>query len=289
MSELNKFEKYLLQNIRELIRNGYKDENPRAVYKDGTPAYSYSINGNVFETFDLHNGEFPITETRPIYVNKAIEEIMVIYQEQSNKLEDFEKHNVGWWSEWEVDDTGTIGSRYGYTVAKYDLMNKLLEGLEKNPFGKRHIMDLYQYADLNETSGLHPCAFLSMWSIVKINDERFLNMTLVQRSSDSLVAGSGVNQVQYVALQMMVAKHLGIKVGKFEHLRHNYHVYDRHQEQLEETYRRIFELKEREVQSQPKLILNVPNGTNFYDIKASDFELVDYNPIKPQLKFELAI
>ena len=35
--------------------------------------------------------------------------------------------------------------------------------------------------------------------------------------------------------------------------------------------------------------LNVPDGTNFFDIKAEDFELVDYNPVKPQLKFDLAI
>ena len=40
---------------------------------------------------------------------------------------------------------------------------------------------------------------------------------------------------------------------------------------------------------QPRLVLNVPDGTNFFDIKAEDFELVDYDPVKPQLKFDLAI
>ena len=39
----------------------------------------------------------------------------------------------------------------------------------------------------------------------------------------------------------------------------------------------------------PRLVLNVPDGTNFFDIKAEDFELLDYNPVKPQLKFDLAI
>lgn len=33
----------------------------------------------------------------------------------------------------------------------------------------------------------------------------------------------------------------------------------------------------------PILKLNVPDGTNFFDIKAEDFELVDYEPVKPQL------
>jgi len=39
----------------------------------------------------------------------------------------------------------------------------------------------------------------------------------------------------------------------------------------------------------PRLILNVPDGTNFFDIKADDFELINYDPVKPQLKFDLAI
>ncbi|HBC90281.1 MAG TPA: thymidylate synthase, partial [Lactococcus sp.] len=35
--------------------------------------------------------------------------------------------------------------------------------------------------------------------------------------------------------------------------------------------------------------LNVADGTNFFDIKPEDFELVDYEPVGPQLKFDLAI
>lgn len=290
MTELNKMEKYLLDNIKRLSETGYLDDNPRAKYKsDGEPAHTLSVRGSVYESFDLQKGEFPITETRPIHINKAIEEVLVIYQDQSNKLEDFEKRGVSWWKDWEVDNTGEIGSRYGYTVAKYNLMNELLDGLQNNPHGKRHLLDLYQYADLNETEGLHPCAFLTMWTVSLVNEEKYLDLTLVQRSSDALVAGTGINQMQYVALQMMVAKHLGIRVGLFEHLRKNYHTYSRHTEQLEETFNRIQLLKLREVQSKPQLILNVPDGTNFYDIKASDFELINYNPITPQLKFDLGI
>ena len=38
----------------------------------------------------------------------------------------------------------------------------------------------------------------------------------------------------------------------------------------------------------PKLILN-PDKTNFYDFTIDDFEMVDYNPLKPQIKLELGI
>ena len=48
-------------------------------------------------------------------------------------------------------------------------------------------------------------------------------------------------------------------------------------------------LKRQPSDCQPRLVLNVPDGTNFFDIKPEDFELVDYDPVKPQLKFDLAI
>ena len=60
-------------------------------------------------------------------------------------------------------------------------------------------------------------------------------------------------------------------------------IYDNQFEQAEEL------LKRQSSDCQPRLILNVPDGTNFFDIKPEDFELVDYEPVKPQLKFDLAI
>lgn len=36
----------------------------------------------------------------------------------------------------------------------------------------------------------------------------------------------------------------------------------------------------------PKLVLNCPPKTNFYDIRFEDFSMEHYNPIKPQIKFD---
>ena len=88
---------------------------------------------------------------------------------------------------------------------------------------------------------------------------------------------------QLEANQMMIAKHFGWKVGKFFYFINNLHIYDNQFEQAEEL------LKRQPSDCQPRLVLNVPDGTNFFDIKPEDFELVDYDPVKPQLKFDLAI
>jgi thymidylate synthase len=267
--------------IEQILYEGCMDENPRPRYaSDGEPAHSIFIT-QAFEQYDISKGELPITTLRPIYIKKAIREIQWIYQDQTSLLSVLEdKYDIHWWGAWGVGD-GTIGQRYGATVARYKLMDKLLEGLAKDPFGRRHLINLLQQADLEETDGLYPCAFQILLSVRKVMEDYYLDLTLTQRSSDYLVAGH-INMIQYVALQMMIAHHLGMKVGKFARFTQNLHIYDRHIEQAKEL------LDRKPSDKQPQLILNA-EGKSFYEIDESDFELINYEPVKPQLKFDLGI
>lgn len=267
------------ENINEILNNGYSTQGQkiRPVYKDGTPAHTFYVN-QVVEKYDISKGEFPITTLRPIAWKSAIKEVMWIYNDQSNDLSILEdKYNIKWWRDWEIDNSNTIGQRYGATVKEYDLMNKLLDGLKNEPYTRRHIIDLYQYADFEKTEGLYPCAFLTVWSV----RGDYLDVTLHQRSQDYLVA-SHVNKIQYTALLMMVARSVGLKPGVFMHVVENLHIYDRHIEQAKELLSRTPSEK------QPRLILK-EGKTNFYDFTIDDFEMIDYEPVKPQLKFELGI
>ena len=233
--------------------------------------------------FDLSKGEFPITTLRPIAIKSAIKEMLWIYQDQSNSLDLLEdKYNVHYWNDWEVGDSRTIGQRYGAVVKKHDITNKILKQLEANPWNRRNIISLWDYDAFEKTEGLLPCAFQTMFDVRRVDGEIYLDATLTQRSNDMLVAHH-INAMQYVALQMMIAKHFGWKVGKFFYFINNLHIYDNQFEQAEELLRR------EPSDCQPHLVLNVADGTNFFDIKPEDFELVDYDPVKPQLKFDLAI
>ncbi|HGR0090599.1 TPA: thymidylate synthase [Streptococcus pneumoniae] len=270
------------ENIERILKEGVFSEQARPKYKDGTVANSKYVTG-AFSEYDLSKGEFPITTLRPIAIKSAIKEVLWIYQDQSNSLEVLnDKYNVHYWNDWEVGDTGTIGERYGAVVKKHDIINKLLKQLETNPWNRRNIISLWDYQAFEETDGLLPCAFQTMFDVRRVDGEIYLDATLTQRSNDMLVAHH-INAMQYVALQMMIAKHFGWKVGKFFYFINNLHIYDNQFEQAQELLRR------EPSNCQPRLVLNVPDGTNFFDIKAEDFELVDYDPAKPQLKFDLAI
>lgn len=268
--------------IRKIMEEGVWSEQARPKYKDGRTANSKYITG-AFMEFDLAKGEFPITTLRPIAIKSAIKEVLWIYQDQSNSLDVLEeKYNVHYWNDWEVGDSRTIGQRYGAVVKKHDITNKILKQLEANPWNRRNIISLWDYDAFEETEGLLPCAFQTMFDVRRVEGEIYLDATLTQRSNDMLVAHH-INAMQYVALQMMIAKHFGWKVGKFFYFINNLHIYDNQFEQAEELLRR------EATNCQPRLVLNVPDGTNFFDIKPEDFELVDYDPVKPQLKFDLAI
>ena len=270
------------ENIERILKEGVFSEQARPKYKDGTVANSKYVTG-AFAEYDLAKGEFPITTLRPIAIKSAIKEVLWIYQDQSNSLEVLnDKYNVHYWNDWEVGDTGTIGERYGAVVKKHDIINKLLKQLEVNPWNRRNIISLWDYQAFEETEGLLPCAFQTMFDVRRVDGEIYLDATLTQRSNDMLVAHH-INAMQYVALQMMIAKHFGWKVGKFFYFINNLHIYDNQFEQAQELLRR------EQSNCQPRLVLNVPDKTNFFDIKVEDFELVDYDPVKPQLKFDLAI
>ena len=270
------------ESIRKIMEEGVWSEQARPKYKDGRTANSKYITG-AFMEFDLAKGEFPITTLRPIAIKSAIKEMLWIYQDQSNSLDLLEdKYNVHYWSDWEVGDSRTIGQRYGAVVKKHDITNKILKQLEANPWNRRNIISLWDYEAFEETDGLLPCAFQTMFDVRRVDGEIYLDATLTQRSNDMLVAHH-INAMQYVALQMMIAKHFGWKVGKFFYFINNLHIYDNQFKQAEELLRR------EPSDCQPRLVLNVPDGTNFFDIKPEDFELVDYDPVKPQLKFDLAI
>nr|WP_276939218.1 thymidylate synthase [Helcococcus sueciensis] len=269
------------KNIANRILNegaNTKGEKVRPKYADGTPSHTYFAN-QVFERYDISKGELPILTIRPVAWKSGIKEILWIYQDQSNELSILkEKYNIHWWDDWNIGD-GTIGQRYGATVNRHNLMNKLLDGLKNQPYGRRHIMNLFQEDDLEETKGLYPCAMETQWAV----RDGYLDMTLIQRSSDLPVANA-INKIQYVALMMMVARHVDLEPGVFCHYVNNAHIYDRHIDQVKE----LIEREEQKDGENIRLVLN-PDKKDFYSFTIDDFTLENYNPQKPNLKFEMAI
>lgn len=279
-----KGDRYHKSILKRIIKDGYMDENPRPHYEDGTPAHTLSVN-HVVTQYDLSKRECPIITLRPIAWKSAIKEIFWIYQMQSNKIEDLHDLGIYYWDKWDIGD-GTIGCRYGETIRKRDMVNKLLNGLIEDPFGRRHIINMWQEDDF-KTPGLNPCCYETIWNVRRGKDGKlYLDMLMNQRSSDFCVSSS-INELQYVALHLMVAAHCGYIPGVFTHVSENVQIYDRHMEQAKI-------LIDRDTIPCNALLTLKNTDKNFYDFTIDDFELVDYplDKIKeknPQLEFDLGI
>ena len=285
---MTKADRYMYDMIKRILAEGTKDVNPRPKYADGTPAHTIFVN-HTFRTYDLSKGEFPICTLRPQAWKTGIKEIFTIYQHPTNNIEEMCERGVTWWGEWDIGD-GTIGQRYGATVKRYDLINRLIDDIKNDPYGRRKIVSLWQETDLRETPGLAPCAFQTIWNV----RDGFLDMMLVQRSGDMLTASGpgGINEIQYASLLMMIAAHTGYTPGVFTHIVANEQIYDRHIDAAHEMLRRYDEFypEGSVVKSpNPSLFLNTDRTNNFFEFTIDDFTMFAYNPIKPQLKLELGI
>ena len=280
---MTKADRYLVDDIHNILENGYRDENPRPHYEDGTPAYTISVN-HVTRKYNLAKGEFPVCTLRPQAWKTGIREIFTIYQRPTNVLSEMKEMGVTWWDPWDIGN-GTIGQRYGATVKRYDLMHKLISDIENDPYGRRKVVSLWQETDLAETPGLPPCAFLTIWNV----RGEYLDMCLVQRSGDMLTASGagGINEIQYAALLMMVARVTKKEPGVFTHFVANEQIYDRHMDNAKVMLKRAEESLDDGLH--PALVLNKEAGCKLEDFVIEDFEMKEYEPVKPQLQFELGI
>ena len=294
--------------IQEIKNNGFDSVEPRTKWSGGTPAhYKYTL-PKCF-TYDISKGEFPIITLRPTAIKGGYHDIEAIYQKQTNIIEDMDKSIHSWWRDFIVNKTygdklyceiHDIGKTYGDTIFRYDLMNNLLNNLKKDPFGRRNMIDMWQYQQMiDDPKALVPCCFLSMYSVTKsgsINDEgkeiRYLHLSLIQRSMDVMMTFS-INPTQYTLLGMMICSELNNHYGKdcnfkyemgtLTHFIQNPHIYDRH-------LKFVDEILERTPKNNQAIVKLKNDYKEFYDITWDDFEVIGYEKPKPLSgKLEIAI
>lgn len=260
----------------DIINNGVSDEGQivRPHWEDGTPAYTVKKFG-VCNTFDLQK-EFPATTVRPVALKSCFDEILWIWQKQTS---DVSKLNSKIWDSWKQED-GTIKKAYGYQFSKkykfpqgeMTQVDDVLWQIKNTPMSRRMQTSIYNYEDLHDMP-LYPCFWGTMWDVDIENG--LLNLTVLSRSNDYLVAGMGWNPCQYALLLMMFAQVTGYKPGIMNVYINNCHIYDRH-------IPIVKELMKRPTYDAPIVKLN-PDIKNFYDFTVNDLIVENYQK-NPQVK-----
>ena len=257
---------------KDILENGTSTEGEkvRPHWEDGASAYTIKKFG-VVNRYDLSK-EFPILTLRRTALKSATDEMLWIWQQKSNNINDLHSHI---WDEW-ADENGSIGKAYGYQMGvkhhykegMMDQVDRVIYDLKNNPFSRRIMTNIYVHQDLHEMN-LYPCAYSMTFNVTQQKGEEKLrlNAILNQRSQDVLAANNW-NVVQYAALLMMFAQVSGLEPGELIHVIADMHIYDRHIDMVKE-------MLENKQYDAPIVTLN-PEVKNFYDFTVDDFIVENY-------------
>lgn len=249
--------------------------------------------------FDLRQG-FPLVTTKKIFFKAIVAELLWMLSGSTN-VRPLQVQGVRIWDEW-ADAAGDLGPVYGkqwrswpttkfteergetdfmgvdYTIATpvvIDQIANLIEGLRKDPFGRRHIVSAWNPAELADMA-LPPCHALFQF---KVSSDKRLSCQLYQRSADMFL-GVPFNIASYALLTHMVAQVVGLEVGEFIWTGGDCHIYNNHFKQMRTQLKRI-------PLASPRLAL-AANVTDIFDFTLEDVFLSDYVS-HPSIKGEVAV
>jgi len=163
-----------------------------------------------------------------------------------------------------MDEFGSTYNRKGSIHHKeIDQLKILIEGIKKDPNGRRHILTAWNPGELDQMA-LPPCHVLCQFYV---NKNKELSCHMYQRSVDVFL-GLPFNIASYALLTHLIAQVCGLGVAELVISTGDTHIYTNHVEQVKEQL-------SREPLPLPTLKIN-QSIKNIDDFIPEDIELVEY-------------
>jgi thymidylate synthase len=275
MKQYNQALEYILQNGKQKT--------------DRTGIGTISVFGHQMR-FDLRTG-FPAVTTKRLAWKAVVSELLWFIEGSGDErrlaeilhgTRDPEKKTI-WTANAEADYwkpkakyEGDLGRVYGVQWRDFggvDQLQNLIDGIKKDPSGRRHILSAWNPAELDQMA-LPPCHVMSQFDVT----DGYLSCQLYQRSCDMFL-GVPFNIASYSLLTHIIARECGLKVGDFVWTGGDCHIYTNHMDAVKEQL-------SREPRALPTLYMTVNKKFNEYTME--DFALENYNP-HPAIKAEMAV
>lgn len=228
--------------------------------------------------FNLDDG-FPLVTTKRLHLRSIIHELLWFLQGDTN-VGYLNDHKVSIWDEW-ADEDGELGSIYGKLWRRWegpqgevDQIARLVEGIQSNPYGRRHLVVAFNPADQPKVAP-QGCHTLMQFYV---KGDR-LSLQLYQRSAD-LMLGVPFNIASYAMFLAMVAQVTGLRAHEFIHTFGDVHIYSNHVEGAREQLTRA-------PLPLPRLVLN-QEVRSIFEFTFEDVTIENYE-YHPTIKFEIAV
>lgn len=262
--------------------------------EDRTGTGTLSIFGHQMR-FPLDQG-FPLLTTKKLHWTSIVHELLW-FLSGSTHVSPLQEKGVRIWNEWATAEQtarfgrseGDLGPIYGHQWRNYgatrkpdgsyesdgvDQIERLIQGLRSNPYGRRHLVTGWNPKEADEVA-LPPCHTLFQFYVVG----GMLSCQLYQRSGDVFL-GVPFNIASYALLTLMVAQTTNLAPGEFIHTLGDAHLYSNHLDQARLQL-------EREPRPLPKLEID-PTVRELSAFRFEHCRLVGYDP-HPHIKAEVSV
>ena len=198
------------------------------------------------------------------------------------KFHEFDSKRLHLWSEDPASDPAVskyairenlVGTKYDPVTydpifiyqEKVDQLREMIEGIKKNPNGRRHIVTAWNPGFVDQM-GLPPCHYNFQ---CYVTNDRHLNLRMSIRSWDTGL-GAPFNIAQYALLTHLIARATDTTPGTLSISYGDAHIYLDHVEALRERLATT-----QPFDCSPKLVINTDN-TDIDGYKVEDFSIDDY-------------
>lgn len=231
--------------VKKIVESGSIEDTRNGKTKS---IFGYSMR------FSLLNGTVPLLTTKKMAWKTCVKELLWFIRGSTSNTE-LVNENVHIWSKNATGSgglaEGDLGPIYGhqwrhynapyegcnadYTGKGVDQLQNIIDALNdpKQRSSRRLVISSWNPSQMDEME-LPPCHVLMQFNV---RDNKYLSCSLYQRSGD---VGLGVpfNIASYAFLTHILAKHCGLEAEEFVYFLGNAHIYEEHEEALQQQMKR---------------------------------------------------
>lgn len=282
-----------LDYLQDILENGTQHE-------DRTGTGTIRVFGRQLR-FDLTEG-FPLLTTKRVWMRGVTEELLWFLRGETN-IQSLVQAGVSIWTDWPLqhyreetgeeisqdtfeeriakDDAfaerwGDLGPVYGKQWRDFegperrvDQIERLVEGLRKQPHSRRHLVSAWHPAQVDDTA-LPPCHYAFQCFVEGRPGDGRLSLMWQQRSVDSFL-GLPFNIASYALLTHMLAQQADLMPHELIFSGGDCHIYLNHREQVEEQL-------SREPYERPTLRLRERDAIDDYTVDDVTIENYEHHP-----------
>lgn len=249
--------------------------------KDRTGTGTLTNDEPVMLIYDCNKG-IPITTGKSTHLKSVIGELCWFLRGSSNYMY-LSKNGITIWDEWLTSYSGQKLVKCFYPTEMkanlFPLIENIKESITTNNRSRRFCMSLWNDYDIRSNpKKIPPCHGLTIQFV--IDSKNKLNVIQYQRSAD-IFLGLPFDITSYAILLHIVAREVGLEVGKCSHIIGEPHIYLNHVEQCKKYLESEKEFEIFDINILDDFNINLPE---------IDKIKVNYNPNNyPKIKAEVSV